>query len=68
MGGSEEDPGKSKGRLSSFINDKQNKNTTVVFFSNSQKHSTFESDTAYLQNTKVQKLCCIYKDLPLLVP
>lgn len=68
MGGSKEDPGKSKDHLSSFINGKQNQNTTVVFFSNNQKHSTFESDTAHLWNTKVQKLFCIYKDFPLLVP
>lgn len=51
MGGSTR--AESEDRLSNFINGKQNKNTTVVFFRNSQKHSNFESDAAHPRNAKV---------------
>lgn len=63
-----ENQAKARIALSSFINGKQIKITTVVFFIRSQKHATFVSNTVHLQNTKVQKLCCICKDFPFLLP
>lgn len=55
-----ENQAKARIALSSFINGKHIKITAVVFFIPSQKHSTFLSNTAHLQNTKVQKNCAVF--------
>lgn len=49
-----ENQAKARIALGDFINGKQIKITTVIFFIPSQKHSTFVSNKAYLQNIKVQ--------------